>query len=127
MWESPNPEGFAHVIPDAIGDLEATPLLCAGAVGYRALSLCRLSNGQRLGLTGFGASGHLVLQMAQHLLPELVAGPAADQGVEEALLPLQGRRARPGRGRADDDLVGWTAARRAEMPGAGRVARYGSS
>ena len=64
------PEGFAHVIPDAIGDLEATPLLCAGAVGYRALSLCRLSNGQRLGLTGFGASGHLVLQMAQHLLPD---------------------------------------------------------
>jgi propanol-preferring alcohol dehydrogenase len=64
------PEGFAHVIPDSIGDLEATPLLCAGAVGYRALSLCRLSNGQRLGLTGFGASGHLVLQMAQHLLPD---------------------------------------------------------
>jgi propanol-preferring alcohol dehydrogenase len=64
------PEDFAHVIPDAIGDLEATPLLCAGAVGYRALSLCRLSNGQRLGLTGFGASGHLVLQMARHLLPD---------------------------------------------------------
>ena len=64
------PEAFAHVIPDAIGDLEATPLLCAGAVGYRALSLCQLENGQRLGLTGFGASGHLVLQMAQHLLPD---------------------------------------------------------
>ena len=64
------PEGFAHAIPEAVGDLEATPLLCAGAVGYRALSLCRLSNGQRLGLTGFGASGHLVLQMARHLLPD---------------------------------------------------------
>jgi propanol-preferring alcohol dehydrogenase len=63
-------ETFAHPIPDEIGDLEATPLLCAGAVGYRALSLCRLENGQNLGLTGFGASGHLVLQMAQHLYPD---------------------------------------------------------
>ena len=64
------PEAFAHPLPAGIGDLEATPLLCAGAVGFRALSLCRLDNGQRLGLTGFGASGHLVLQMAQHLLPD---------------------------------------------------------
>lgn len=64
------PESFAHLIPDRIGDLEATPLLCAGAVGYRALALCQLKNGQSLGLTGFGASGHLVLQMAQHLYPD---------------------------------------------------------
>ena len=64
------PEPFAHIIPDQIGDLEATPLLCAGAVGYRALRLCQLENGQNLGLTGFGASGHLVLQMAQHLYPD---------------------------------------------------------
>lgn len=64
------PEAFAHPLPDAIGDLEATPLLCAGAVGFRALSLCGLRNGQSLGLTGFGASGHLVLQMARHLYPD---------------------------------------------------------
>ena len=64
------PESFAHPIPEPIEDLEATPLLCAGAVGYRALSLCRLENGQNLGLTGFGASGHLVLQMAQFLYPD---------------------------------------------------------
>lgn len=64
------PEAFAHELPGEIGDLEATPLLCAGAVGYRALSLCRLENGQRLGLTGFGASGHLVLQMARFLYPD---------------------------------------------------------
>lgn len=64
------PESFAIPIPAGIGDLEATPLLCAGAVGYRALSLCRLENGQHLGLTGFGASGHLVLQMARHLYPD---------------------------------------------------------
>jgi propanol-preferring alcohol dehydrogenase len=64
------PEAFAHVIPKQINDLEATPLLCAGSVGYRALSLCQLRNGQNLGLTGFGASGHLVLQMARHLFPD---------------------------------------------------------
>ena len=64
------PESFAHIMPDEPGDLEATPLLCAGAVGFRALRLCRLENGQNLGLTGFGASGHLVLQMARHLYPD---------------------------------------------------------
>jgi propanol-preferring alcohol dehydrogenase len=62
-------EAFVHVIPTALGDCEATPLLCAGAVGYRALSLCEISNGQALGLTGFGASGHLVLQMSKALYP----------------------------------------------------------
>ena len=64
------PEAFVHEIPAELGDLEATPLLCAGAVGYRALVLCGLRNGQKLGLTGFGASGHLVLQMAAHLYPD---------------------------------------------------------
>jgi propanol-preferring alcohol dehydrogenase len=64
------PEAFVHELPAGIEDLEATPLLCAGAVGYRALMLCQLENGQSLGLTGFGASGHLVLQMAAHLYPD---------------------------------------------------------
>lgn len=64
------PQAFVHPIPETINDLEATPLLCAGAVGFRSLNLCRLENGQRLGLTGFGASGHLVLQMARHLYPD---------------------------------------------------------
>lgn len=64
------PEAFVHPLPGSIGDLEVTPLLCAGAVGLRALRLCRLENGQSLGLTGFGASGHLVLQMALHLYPD---------------------------------------------------------
>lgn len=64
------PEGFAYPLPGSLGDLEATPLLCAGAVGFRALTLCGLENGQSLGLTGFGASGHLVLQMARHLYPD---------------------------------------------------------
>jgi len=63
-------EHFAYEIPADIPDAEASPLLCAGAVGYRSLRLCLLSNGQSLGLTGFGASGHLVLQMARHLYPD---------------------------------------------------------
>ena len=64
------PERYAYPIPTGIGDVEAAPLLCAGAVGYRALKRCRLENGQVLGLTGFGGSGHLVLQTARHLYPD---------------------------------------------------------
>ena len=64
-------EAFAHPIPEGLGDAQAAPLLCAGAVGYRSLRLCgRLTNGQVLGLTGFGASAHLVLQLARHLYPD---------------------------------------------------------
>jgi alcohol dehydrogenase, propanol-preferring len=63
-------EEFAYRIPEIFTDVEAAPLLCAGAVGYRSLRLTQLENGQRLGLTGFGASGHLVLQMAKHKFPE---------------------------------------------------------
>lgn len=60
---------FVYPIPDALSDESAAPLLCAGAIGYRSLKLCLLRNGQRLGLTGFGASGHLVLKMARFLYP----------------------------------------------------------
>ena len=63
-------EQFVHEIPAEVGNCEASPLLCAGAVGYRSLRLCALVNGQTLGLTGFGASGHLVLQMARYLYPD---------------------------------------------------------
>jgi propanol-preferring alcohol dehydrogenase len=56
------PADFTLPIPDALGDIEAAPLLCAGAVGYRALRLTGLRDGQRLGLTGFGSSAHLVLK-----------------------------------------------------------------
>lgn len=64
------PEAYAYPIPPDIGDTEAAPLLCAGAVGYRALKRCRLENGEVLGLTGFGGSGHLVLQTARYLYPD---------------------------------------------------------
>jgi len=49
--------------------VEAAPLLCAGAIGYRSLRLTGIADGQRLGLTGFGASGHLVLKMVRHRYP----------------------------------------------------------
>jgi len=49
--------------------VRTAPLLCAGAIGWRSLRLCGLEDGQRLGLTGFGGSGHLVLQLARHLYP----------------------------------------------------------
>ncbi len=63
------PEDFAHFIPDIFTDAEAAPLLCAGAVGYRSLMLTGLKDGSSLGLTGFGASGHLVIKMVRHLYP----------------------------------------------------------
>lgn len=63
------PEGFAFPIPEPFSDSEAAPLLCAGAIGYRSLRLCNLKDGYHLGLTGFGASGHLVLKMVQHRYP----------------------------------------------------------
>lgn len=63
------PEGFAYPIPDGFSDVEVAPLLCAGAVGYRALRLANLTDGQPLGLTGFGGSGQQVLLLARHLYP----------------------------------------------------------
>ena len=60
---------FVHPIPDSISDSEAAPLLCAGAVGYRALKLCNLRDGQSLGLMGFGGSNHLVLKTAKYQYP----------------------------------------------------------
>jgi hypothetical protein len=48
---------------------EVAPMLCAGAIGYRSLRLSGLSDGQDLGLTGFGASAHLVLPMVRRRFP----------------------------------------------------------
>ncbi len=63
------PEGFAYPIPHIFSDEEAAPLMCAGAIGYRSLRLADIEDGQNLGLTGFGASAHLVLKMSLHLYP----------------------------------------------------------
>lgn len=63
------PERYAYPIPAVFSDAEAAPLLCAGAVGFRSLRLANIVDGQVLGLTGFGGSGHLVLQLARYLYP----------------------------------------------------------
>ena len=62
-------QNYAYSIPEVFSDDEAAPLLCAGAIGYRALKLCNLDDGQRLGLMGFGGSAHIVIQLARHLFP----------------------------------------------------------
>jgi propanol-preferring alcohol dehydrogenase len=59
-------EGFAFPIPERFSDSEAAPLLCAGAIGYRDLVLSGVKEGQVLGLFGFGASAHIVIQVAKH-------------------------------------------------------------
>ena len=63
------PENSVYRIPENFSDLEAAPLLCAGAIGYRSLRLTGLRDGQNLGLVGFGASAHLVLKMVRHRYP----------------------------------------------------------
>jgi len=60
------PGAFAYALPENFSDVEAAPLLCAGVIGYRALKLSNLHPGERLGLYGFGASAHIVIQIARH-------------------------------------------------------------
>jgi len=64
-------QDFAHPIPAVFTAWQAAPLLCAGAIGYRSLQLTGLIDGQKLGLTGFGASAHLVLKMVKQRYPNL--------------------------------------------------------
>ena len=63
------PEQYAYPIPAVFTDEQAAPLLCAGAIGHRALKLAQINDGDRLGLTGFGGSAHLVLQLSRYLYP----------------------------------------------------------
>src|ERR687897_3826076 len=55
---------FCFRIPEAYHDLQAAPLLCAGLIGYRSLRFA--GDAERLGLYGFGASAHLIIQVAVH-------------------------------------------------------------
>ncbi|GAA4250490.1 zinc-binding alcohol dehydrogenase family protein [Dactylosporangium darangshiense] len=58
------PAAYVYRLPAGYGDEEVAPLLCAGIVGYRALRRADLPPGGRLGIYGFGASAHLVAQVA---------------------------------------------------------------
>jgi propanol-preferring alcohol dehydrogenase len=62
-------EDFAYPIPERFTDLEAAPLLCAGVIGYRALRLSGMEDNQVLGLYGFGASAHIVIQIVKYKFP----------------------------------------------------------
>jgi propanol-preferring alcohol dehydrogenase len=59
------PEDFAYELPEGYDDVDVAPLLCAGIIGYRALTRCDLRTGGTLGLFGFGSSAHIVLQLAR--------------------------------------------------------------
>jgi propanol-preferring alcohol dehydrogenase len=75
-------ELYAYRIPERFGDEEAAPLLCAGIIGFRALRRAGVRPGTRLGIYGFGASGHLAAQVALawgctvHVLTRSAAGRA---------------------------------------------------
>jgi len=59
-------EDFIYPIPSELPSVQAAPLLCAGIIGYRALHRTCIRKGERLGLYGFGASAHVVIQIAKH-------------------------------------------------------------
>jgi propanol-preferring alcohol dehydrogenase len=63
------PEASVYPIPEAFTEVQAAPLLCAGVIGYRALRLTNLRDGQALGLFGFGASAHILIQVVKHKFP----------------------------------------------------------
>jgi len=85
-------EKFAYPIPAVFSDAEAAPLLCAGAIGYRSLKLAGLSDGDTLGLTGFGASGHLVLKLARHLYRQSAIYVFARSAEEQEFARVLGAR-----------------------------------
>ncbi|MCW8925824.1 MAG: zinc-dependent alcohol dehydrogenase family protein [Xanthomonadales bacterium] len=62
------PAEFVYALPTGLGDIEVAPLLCAGIIGYRCLRQCELEDwsGAKLGLYGFGAAGHIAIQIARH-------------------------------------------------------------
>lgn len=60
------PEQFIYLIPDRFEDTQAAPLLCAGIIGFRSLRLANLEPGDTLGIYGFGAAGHVAIQVARH-------------------------------------------------------------
>jgi len=75
---------YAFPIPDGVGDLEFAPLLCAGMIGFRALRLA--GDAERVGFYGFGAAGHIAVQVARHRHQAVYAftRPGDTQGQEFA-------------------------------------------
>jgi alcohol dehydrogenase, propanol-preferring len=63
-------EDYAYPIPKRFTDSQAAPLLCAGVIGYRTLRLADIKKGETIGLYGFGASAHIVIQIIKYKFPE---------------------------------------------------------
>jgi alcohol dehydrogenase, propanol-preferring len=59
-------EDFVYPLPEGFADLQAAPLLCAGIIGFRCLRLSGIAPGGNLGIYGFGAAGHVCIQVARH-------------------------------------------------------------
>ena len=78
---------YCFALPDAYGDAEAAPLLCAGLIGYRALRMA--GDARRIGLYGFGAAAHIVAQLARHEGREVYAFTrAGDEAAQRFALSL---------------------------------------
>ena len=75
-------ERFCFPIPEGYPDLQAAPLLCAGLIGYRSLRLA--GDGERLGLYGFGASAHIIIQVARHQGRRVFAFTRGDDEASQA-------------------------------------------
>src|SRR5437763_11294268 len=71
------PEAFTYPLPEGVSSQEAAPFLCAGIIGYRALRRSNIRPGEPLGRYGFGASAHIVIQIARHWGCEVLSGRCA--------------------------------------------------
>ncbi len=96
-------ERYCVPIPEAYGDEEAAPLLCAGLIGYRALRMA--GDAERLGLYGFGASAHIVAQVARHEGRRVFAFTrAGDEAAQSLALELGAEWAGDSAGPAPEEL-----------------------
>lgn len=73
------PADFVYRLPAGVPSTAVAPLLCAGIIGYRALRRSRVRSGQRLGLYGFGASAHIVIQIARYWGCEVYVATRGDK------------------------------------------------
>jgi propanol-preferring alcohol dehydrogenase len=77
-------EDYAYQLPPDYNDEEATPLLCAGVIGYQAFQATGLIDRGKLGLFGFGSSAHIIIQVAIHLGHEVYVVSRTDRELELA-------------------------------------------
>jgi alcohol dehydrogenase, propanol-preferring len=75
-------ERFCFALPEGYPDLQAAPLLCAGLIGYRTLTMA--GDAERLGIYGFGAAAHIVCQVARHQGRRVFAFTRADDSATQA-------------------------------------------